>query len=65
MFIISWDDWHNHHILPRPSRMWSATWFYLILILVGMVDALVPLANALGIGYTITLMYQYYQGGGA
>lgn len=64
MAILSWDEWHNNHILPRPSRLWSATWVYLFLILLGMVDSLVPIANALAIGYMITLAWQYYNGSG-
>lgn len=64
MAIISWDEWHHNHILPRPSRLWYATWFYLMLILLSMVDIMVPIANALAIGYTIMLGWQYFQGTG-
>lgn len=64
MAIISWDEWHNNHILPRPARLWYATGFYLLLVLLGMVDAMVPIANALAIGYTIMLAWQYFNQSG-
>lgn len=65
MALISWDEWHNNHILPRPSRLWSATWVYMFLILLAFSDFLTPIANALAIGYTIMLAWQYYQGSGS
>lgn len=62
MIIIGFDEWHNLGILPRPSRLWDATLVYGVLVMVGFVDAMVPLANALAIGYTIMLLWQYYNG---
>lgn len=64
MALISFDEWHNNHILPRPSRLWYATLFYGLLSLSAFVDVTVPIANALAIGYTIMLLWQYYNGGG-
>jgi hypothetical protein len=61
MVIIGFDDWKNHNILPRPSRLWYTSLFYGILALVGVVDVMIPLVNALAIGYTITLLWQYYE----
>lgn len=64
MIIIGFDEWHNLGILPRPIRLWDTSTVYGILALVGIVDALVPLVNALAIGYTIMLLWQYYNGSG-
>lgn len=64
MIVVSFDEWHNHGILPRPSRLWWTSLTYGILAIVGMVDPLIPLMNALALGYTIMLITQYYQGSG-
>lgn len=63
MIVIGFDEWHNLNILPRPARLWDASLVYGVLVLLGFVDIMVPLANALAIGYTIMLIWQYYQGG--
>jgi len=60
MIIVSFDEWHNNNILPRPARLWYTSLVYGMLALVGMVDVTIPLVNALAIGYTITLLWQYY-----
>lgn len=62
MAIVGWDEWHNLHILPRPARLWDTSLFYGLLVLFSVADALVPIANAFAVGYTLTLLYQYYQG---
>lgn len=62
MILIGFDEWHNLGILPRPARLWDATLVYGVLVMVGFVDVLVPLANALAIGYTFMLLFQYFQG---
>jgi hypothetical protein len=62
--LVSWDEWHNNGILPRPLRLWDVTLVYAGLALVSVIDPLVPLANALAIGYTIVLLYQFFQGTG-
>lgn len=64
MIVVSFDEWHNHGILPRPSRLWWTSLTYGILAIVGMVDPLIPLMNALALGYTLMLITQYYQGSG-
>lgn len=64
MAIITVDEWHVNKILPRPSRLWWTTLVYGILAVVGMSSALLPLANALAIGYTIVLLYQYFNKSG-
>lgn len=63
MIIIGFDEWHNLHILPRPKRLWDTSLFYGLLTLFSVADAVVPIANAFAIGYTLTLLYQYYNGG--
>jgi hypothetical protein len=62
MIIIGFDEWHNLGILPRPARLWDATLVYGVLVMVGFVDVLVPIANAFALGYTFMLLFQYYQG---
>lgn len=64
MIIVGFDEWHNYHILPRPSRFWYTSLTYGLLMLAGAVDAILPLATALAIGYTIMLLWQYYNGSG-
>jgi hypothetical protein len=64
MMIISWDEWHNNGILPRPARLWYTSLFYGILALAGFITSIIPLLNALAIGYTIMLLWQYYNKGG-
>jgi len=64
MAIVSVDEWKANHILPRPSRLWWTTLTYALLCVMGAVDALTPLANALAIGYTIMLLWQYYNKSG-
>jgi hypothetical protein len=63
MIVVGFDEWHNLHIFPRPLRLWYTSLFYGILVMVAMADVMVPIANAFAVGYTITLLYQYYNGG--
>lgn len=60
MAVVAFDEWKRHHIFPRPARLWWTTAVYGILALTGMVPALLPLMNALAIGYTIMLLWQYF-----
>jgi hypothetical protein len=64
MIVVSFDEWHNHGILPRPSRLWWTSLTYGILAIFGMIDSLIPLMNALALGYTIMLFTNYYSGSG-
>lgn len=64
MAVITVDEWHVNKILPRPSRLWWTSLVYAILAVVGMSEALLPLVNALAIGYTIVLLYQYFNKAG-
>lgn len=50
--------------LPRPARLWSATGVYGILALASTVDAIVPITNALGVGYLVVLGMDYFSGTG-
>jgi hypothetical protein len=61
MILIGFDEWHNHGILPRPQRLWYTSLTYGILALVSGIDAVVPIANAFALGFTLVLLYQYYQ----
>lgn len=64
MAVIAWDEWKRHNIFPRPQRLWWATLFYGMLAIAGMADPLTPLINALAVGYTIMLLWQYYNASG-
>jgi hypothetical protein len=64
MALVSWDEWSNHGILPRPLRLWETTGVYAILALVSVADRLAPIATALALGYTLVLLYQFFTGGG-
>jgi|SRR5215469_464965 len=59
------DEWHTHHILPRPARLWWTTVAFLLMAALATIDAMVPLVNAFAIGMVIVLGYQYYSGTGA
>lgn len=60
MAVITADEWKRHEMLPRPSRLWWATLFYGMLAVGGIIPSLVPLMNALAIGYTIMLLWQFF-----
>lgn len=64
MAVVSVDEWKQHHILPRPSRLWWTTMTYALLGVLAMSDLMAPLAGALAVGYTIMLIWQYYNGSG-
>lgn len=64
MVLVSFDEWHTHGILPRPARLWDTSIVYGLLALVGISDMLVPLVNALAVGYFIVLLWEYYQKSG-
>lgn len=64
MGMVSWDEWRNYHVLPRPARLWYTTSTYFLLALLASFDAMVPLANGLAIGFTISVAYNYYTGAG-
>jgi hypothetical protein len=63
MIIVGFDEWHNLGILPRPARLWDTSLLYGLLVIAGFVDAAVPIANILAIGFTIALATKYFQGG--
>ena len=64
MVVIGFDEWHNNGILPRPIRLWDTSLVFGLLALVGFIEPVTPIANALAIGYVIMLIWQYYDGGG-
>lgn len=55
---VSYDEWVNYGVLPRPARLWYTSLTYGILMLVAMSDRAAVLANALAIGFTFVLLYQ-------
>jgi hypothetical protein len=62
MLVVGYDEWHNLNILPRPSRLWDTSLVYGLLALMAVVDPLVPIANALAVGFTISLLWRLYNG---
>lgn len=64
IILVGYDEWHSLGIIPRPSRFWHTSLLYGLLVMLSIPDAMVPLANALAIGYTFYLVYQYFNNGG-
>ena len=62
MIAVSWDEWHNLGIFPRPKRLWYTSVVYGLLVMFSLADAIVPVANALAIGYTVVLLSQLWSG---
>jgi hypothetical protein len=60
MGIIAVDEWHTNKILPRPARLWWTSLFFGLLCMAGMVPSIIPIVNAIAIGYLIVLAYQFY-----
>lgn len=64
MGVIFVDEWHRHHILARPARLWWTSLFFGLLSIATMGTAFIPIANAMAFGYLMVLLYQYYNGEG-
>jgi hypothetical protein len=64
MILVGFDEWKNNDILPRPARLWDTSIVYGLLALVALIPPLIPLVNALAIGYTFVLLWQFYNGQG-
>lgn len=64
IILVCFDEWHNYRLLPRPARLWYTSLTYGLLLLAGFADAVVPLVNVIAIGFTIMLLWQYYNGSG-
>lgn len=64
MMMVSLDEWHTHHVLPRPARLWYTSLTYGLLALLSLFDSAVPLVNLFAIGFTISVAYDYYNGTG-
>jgi len=61
MIMVALDEHFTYQYkLPRPSRLWSASFFYLILAVIGTADRLVPLVNLFAFGITIALAYKLF-----
>lgn len=61
MLMVAMDEHFTYKlVLPRPSRLWSTSFFYLILAVIGTADALVPLVNLFAIGITLALAYKMF-----
>lgn len=64
MTMVSLDEWHTYHILPRPARLWYTSLTYFLLALVATIDVAVPIVNLFAIGFTLAVALNYYQGTG-
>lgn len=64
MAMVSLDEWHTYHILPRPARLWDTSLTFMLIAAVSSFDALTPICTIFAIGLVIALAYQYYNGGG-
>jgi hypothetical protein len=64
MVLIAFDEWHNNHIMPRPSRFWYSSIVYAGLALASFIPGILPIVNALAMGYTFMLLWQYFNGSG-
>ncbi len=64
MIIIGFDEWVNLQILPRPSRLWHTSVVYGILALGSSFEQVAPILNLMAWGYTLVLLYQYYNDSG-
>jgi hypothetical protein len=60
MVVVGFDDWHNNGVLPRPSRLWYTSLAFGLMALASLVEALVPIINLIAIGFTLMLIWQYY-----
>lgn len=60
MIMVGFDEWHNNSILPRPARLWYTSAVYGVLAILAQVPVLTAVCNALAIGYTIMLIWQYF-----
>lgn len=64
MAMVSLDEWHTNHILPRPARLWYTSLLFFLLAIVSTIDAMVPIVNLFALGMVIVLGMQYYSGTG-
>lgn len=64
MAMVSLDEWHTNHVLPRPARLWYTSLTFFLLAAVSTIDVLVPLTNLFALGLIIVLAMQYYTGTG-
>jgi hypothetical protein len=60
MVVVGVDDWHNNGVLPRPSRLWYTSLAFGLMALASIVEALVPIINLIAIGFTLMLIWQYF-----
>lgn len=65
MVLVASDEWKTFPgKFPRPARFWYASLTYALLFLASQIDAMVPLANALGLGFLMVLGYENVSGNG-
>lgn len=64
MVVVGFDEWHELNILPRPARLWWTSLLFGLLALASAIEAIVPITNALALGYVLMLIWTYYNGTG-
>lgn len=62
MILIGSNEWNLGFHFPRPARLWYASLVFFGLFLVSQIDAMVPICNALGIGFAVELGYENVSG---
>lgn len=62
MVVASADEIRSYGWAPRPARLWWVSLSYGLLLIASEIDALVPLVNALAVGYDMALLYKFWSG---
>jgi hypothetical protein len=60
MVVIGVNDWKNHSYLPNPSKFWYSSLLYGLLLMASLIEPLVPLVNALAIGYFLYTLWAFF-----
>lgn len=63
MALVTYDEYKTYQVkLPRPARLWKTSLLYFVLALASQADPMVPLTNALAMGFAFTLGYRTFAG---
>jgi hypothetical protein len=62
LVVVSWECLNTYGVLPPPGRLFWISGTFMLLGIAGEIDALLPVVNALAIGFFLVLLWQYYTG---
>ena len=62
LVVVSIEAIQNYGVLPPPGRLFWISGTFMLLGVVGQIDALLPIVNALAIGFFLVLLWQYFSG---